>query len=63
MLKLISALALALCLAGPALADDWGKDKDNDNGPVGAVPEPTALLTFGAGAIGVAWVLRRRNRS
>lgn len=59
-------LTFALFLiAAPAVA---GSDKDKDvdfggnDGPSQAVPEPTALVVFGAGAAGVAWATRRRSR-
>ena len=50
-------------LAAPAAADS-DKDKDGGfGGPAQAVPEPTALVVFGAGAAGVAWAVRRQKRS
>ena len=39
---------------------DYG-GSDQSRGPVGAVPEPGALLVFALGAAGVAWTVRRRK--
>ena len=61
MQKKLSSVAVALASLVITLIPlaAWA---DPEPQPVRAVPEPTAWILFGMGALGVGWAIRRRRR-
>ena len=58
-IQLLRAMGMRLLVLGAAFASAAPARADATPGP--AIPEPASYLVFLAGAVGVAWAVRRRR--